>query len=92
VFSLFVFVGFPAAAFLLGAHFGRHRDRGWAVATRLCGGLLAVGFAVVLIAFNRPGFLADNAGLIQRGWLVIAFGWLTALTIHVIRNMTAAGA
>lgn len=86
VFSLLVFAGFPAAAFVMAAHFTAHGEHRWAVGTRLCGSVLAVGFVVVLVAFNREGAPADVAGVIQRVWLAVAFGWLTAVSIHVLQR------
>src|SRR5207344_417218 len=84
--SLLVFAGFPAAAFVMAAHFTGHGERRWAVGTRACGWVLAAGFVVVLVAFNREGALADVAGVIQRVWLAVAFGWLTAVSIHVLQR------
>jgi hypothetical protein len=90
VFSLLVFAGFPAAAFVMAAHFTAYGEHRWAVGTRVCGGVLAVGFVVVLVAFNLEGGLADVAGVIQRVWLAVAFGWLTAVSIDVLqRDATA---
>ena len=86
VFSLLVFAGFPAAAFVMAAHFTGHGEHRWAVGTRVCGWVLAAGFVVVLVAFNREGALADVAGVIQRVWLAAAFGWLTAVSIHVLQR------
>jgi hypothetical protein len=88
MFSAFVFVGFPAAAFVMASSFAAHGDHRWALGTRLTAWVLAAGSVVVVVAFNQEGALADVAGVIQRCWLTIAFGWLTAVSIHVVHGVT----
>jgi len=90
VLSLLVFAGFPAAAFVMASHFTPHGEHRWAHGTRVCGWLLAAGFVVVLVAFNQGGGLADVAGVIQRVWLAVAFGWLTAVSIHILQRTATA--
>jgi hypothetical protein len=88
VFSAFVFVGFPAAAFVMASYFTAHHDHRWALGTRVCAWVLAVGSVLVLVAFNQDGALGDDAGVIQRCWVTIAFASLTALSIRIAHGMT----
>jgi hypothetical protein len=88
LFSAFVFAGFPAAAFVMASYFAAHGDRRWALGTRLSAWVLAAGSVLVLIAFNQGGTLEDVAGVIQRGWVTIAFAWLSCVSVHVVRGAT----
>jgi hypothetical protein len=88
LFSAFVFVGFPAAGFVMASYFTAQHDHRWALATRLCAWVLAVGSVLVLVAFNQDSALGDVAGLIQRCWVTIAFALLTALSLHVVHGLS----
>jgi len=88
VFSVAVFVGLPATMFVLARYF---RDRGavrWARGSTLCGAALAVGFALILVGFNTEVWIADIAGLIQRLWVAIGFGFLSVVAIHLLHDVT----
>jgi hypothetical protein len=87
VFSAFVFVGFPAAAFVMASYFAAHHDHRWALGTRLCAWVLAVGSVLVFVAFNQDSALEDIAGLLQRCWVTTAFAWLTAVSLRFVHGL-----
>jgi hypothetical protein len=86
VFSVAVFAGLPSAMFVLARHFHDDRSRVWARFTMACGFALAIGFGVILVAFNAEGPLADIAGIIQRLWVAIGFGCLSLVALHLQRS------
>jgi hypothetical protein len=85
VFSLAVFAGLPATTFVLARYLSDRDARGWARSSTICGVALAIGFAVILVAFNTDVWLADVAGLIQRLWVAIGFGFLSLVSLLLLR-------
>jgi hypothetical protein len=92
VFSLAVFAGLPATMFVLARYHSDRDSRGWARCSTICGVALAIGFVVILVAFNTDLWLADFAGLIQRLWVALGFGFLSLVCLHLLRVLTAGAA
>jgi uncharacterized protein DUF998 len=86
VFSVAVFAGLPWTMIVLARYFRDRGAAGWARASMICGVVLAVGFAVILVSFNTGVWIADIAGLIQRLWVAIGFGFLSAVALHLLRD------
>jgi hypothetical protein len=84
VFSIAVFAGLPSTMFVLARYLSDRDARGWARCSTICGFALATGFAVILVAFNTDVWLADVAGLIQRLWVAIGFGFLSLVNLHLV--------
>jgi hypothetical protein len=88
--SLVVFIGLPIACFVLAREFARWRDRGWAIYSAVTGLALALGFVLLLIAFNGTGAPSPEAGLIQRVWIVLGWGWIALLAVSMVRSSESA--
>ena len=85
VFSLGVFAGLPSTMFVLARYLSDRGAHGWSRCSTICGVTLATGFAVILVAFNTEVWLADIAGLIQRLWVAIGFGFLGLVAVRLVR-------
>jgi hypothetical protein len=84
VFSIAVFVGLPAAMFVLARHFDDRGERGWALCASICGVALVAGFIIILVAFNSEAGLANVAGLTQRLWVAIGFVSLSVMALRLL--------
>jgi Protein of unknown function (DUF998) len=88
--SLVVFIGLPIACFVLAREFAGWRDRVWATYSAVTGLVLTIGVVLLLIGFNGSGGLSDEAGLIQRVWIVVGWGWIALLAVHMLRSTEGA--
>jgi hypothetical protein len=92
--SLLVFTVLPLASFVVARGFSRWGDRRWAIYSAVTGCALALGSVLLLIGSNGAGPWRE-AGLIQRLWIVIGWGWIMFLALHMLtdrdRDQTAAG-
>jgi hypothetical protein len=70
--------------FVLARNFRDRGAHGWARGSWVCGVALAIGFAVILVAFNTEGPIADVAGLVQRLWVAVGFGWLSLIALYLL--------
>ncbi|MEV4078524.1 DUF998 domain-containing protein [Nonomuraea fuscirosea] len=84
-FSLLAFAALAAACFVFARRFIGWDERGWAVYSVATGALVVIGFFLSGQAFAQAEGLADIGGLLQRLTIVIGWGWLTLLAIH-LRN------
>jgi hypothetical membrane protein len=83
--TLLVFGGLIAAALVFGRWFAREGRRGWAGASFLTAGLVAIGFVLMIAAFSARNDLSPVGGLIQRVTVAIAWTWLVLLALHMWR-------
>jgi hypothetical protein len=86
VMSLVVFLGLPIACFVLAGEFAGWRDRGWAIYSAVTGLVLAIGVVLLLMGFNGTGGPGNEAGLIQRLWIVLGWGWIALLALYMLRS------
>lgn len=80
--SLVVFTTLPAACLVLARSFARHSEPGWALYAAATGSVITAGFVLLFLGFSGTQGLADVAGLIQRGVVVIGWTWLVLVAIH----------
>jgi len=87
LFGVPVFLGLPIACLVFARLFHRWGEHNWAWYSRFSGiGMFAV-FVVARLGFRLlPAYpdLAANFGLLQRMTLIIGFGWMTLLSIHLM--------
>jgi hypothetical protein len=84
-FSVFTFVGWPAACFVFARYFARVDQRSWAAYSAASGALFAICFVLTNLGFSQTEGLRDIAGLLQRMTVTIGWAWLTLLAIHTSR-------
>jgi hypothetical protein len=85
-FSLFAFASLAAACFVFTRRFTSWGKRGWAIYSALTGTLVVIGYFLSGQAFAQVEGLAAIGGLLQRLTIVVGWGWLTLLAIH-LRNV-----
>lgn len=85
-FSLAAFVALSAACFVLGRWFAARSERGWAIYSAITGVVFAVAFVLSSAGFGQIEGFVDLAGLFQRIAVIIGFGWLTLLAVHLLRG------
>ncbi len=85
LFSLQVFGGLSAAAFLYARHFARSGDTGWAISSALTGTVVPSGLLLFGHALSQETGVGRVAGLIQRLTIVIGWGWLAGAAMHFLR-------
>jgi hypothetical protein len=81
--SLLVFGVLPLASFVLARGFARWGDRRWAIYSALTALVLAIGCVLLLIGSSGAGPWRV-AGLIQRCWIVVGWGWIMLLALHLL--------
>lgn len=84
LFSAFVFLGLPAACFVLGRFFARRGQRGWAAYSRATGVAFLALFVVTSVGFAQIGGLEAYAGLLQRITLTVGWAWLTLVALQFL--------
>jgi hypothetical protein len=85
LFSLPVFGGLSAAAFLYARHFARSGDTGWAISSALTGAAVPSGLLLFGAAMSKETGVGRVAGLIQRLTIAIGWGWLASMAMHTLR-------
>lgn len=90
LFSLAAFVALSAACFVLGRRFAARGEHGWAIYSVLSGLAFAVAFVLSSAGFGQAESLVDLAGLFQRIAVIVGFGWLTLLAVHLLRASSEA--
>lgn len=86
LFSLAAFVALSAACFVPGRRFAARGERGWAIYSVLSGLAFAVAFVLSSAGFGQAEGLVGLAGLFQRIAVIVGFGWLTLLAVHLLRG------
>ena len=91
LFGVPFFLGLPIACLVFARFFTRQGERGWAWYSLLSGiGMFAVFFVARLgfrLLTTYPD-LAANFGLLQRITLIIGFGWLTLMALHMMKGLS----
>ncbi len=87
--STLVFVGLPAACFVFARRFAITGQRGWAGYSLASGIVFSVAFVLTSAGFRGLPALAGVAGLLQRTTLIVGFGWLAALAVHLLSRSDA---
>jgi hypothetical membrane protein len=86
LFSVPIFVGLPIACLLFARRFAGWGQRGWAIYSAVTGVVFAAGFVLTNLAFNQAEGLVEFGGLFQRITLIVGWGWLTLLAVHLLRS------
>ncbi len=83
--SALVFIGLPAACFVLARHFGRTGRSGWSTYSTITGIAFIALFVITSLGFGQIGGLQAVAGLLQRLTLIVGFAWMTASAVALWR-------
>jgi len=83
--SLVVFAALPAACLVLARAFRAEGEPNWARSSALTGALTLGGAVLLLVGFSGATAIADVAGLLQRVWVALGWGWVTLLALHRLR-------
>jgi uncharacterized protein DUF998 len=76
-----------AAAILIARRFGRDpRSAGWARGVGLAAALIFVLYIATVVAGSDGPSLEAVAGVIQRVWILVGFGWLAVLALRSLRE------
>jgi hypothetical protein len=82
--SLLVFAGLPTACFTFAARFARWGERSWALYSLITGPILVVTFVGLVVGFN-------GAGVVQRLFIVVGWGWIAVLALYLRRSVASGG-
>ncbi len=82
--SLLVFAGLPVACFTFAARFARWGDRSFAVYSLITGLALVVTFIGLVVGFSGLG-----TGVIQRLFIVVAWGWIAVFALYLVTQWSA---
>lgn len=85
-FSVIVFVCLPIVCFKFRNRFNESGDTGWATYSLISGIGMLVAFILAAIGFKQITGLVEVAGIFQRLCLIIGFGWLSLLALHIIKT------
>jgi hypothetical protein len=88
VFSMVVFGALAGACGVLARRFAKTGHPVWAAYSSLSSVLVVSGVGLFGRGFGKAKGLVDVAGLIQRLTIVIGWGWLTMLAVHLLRTRT----
>jgi hypothetical protein len=84
LFSLPAFVALGAACGVFFRRFAVRGERGWAIYSAITGVVFASAFVLASAGFGQAEGLVDLAGLFQRIAVIVGFGWLTLLAVHLL--------
>jgi hypothetical protein len=84
--SVVVFGALPAACLVLSRRFAVAGELGWALYSAGSGVIFVVGFVLASAGFNQAESLVDVAGLLQRLTIIVGWGWITLLALHLLRS------
>jgi hypothetical membrane protein len=84
-FSVLVFLGIPAACFVLCRRFAKAGERGWAIYSLLAGVGMLVTFALAGAGFDQTPGLVEVAGVFQRLSVALGLTWISLLAIRLMR-------
>jgi len=87
LFSVPAFLALFAAFLVLRRRFVREGRRGWAAYSIVTAVLFIAAFVLSGLAFQQVGGLVDYGGLAQRGAVIVGWGWLTLLALHLRRHL-----
>jgi uncharacterized membrane protein YhaH (DUF805 family) len=86
LFSLFAFAALAAACCVFARRFAARGERGWAAYSAVTGLVFVGAFGLSSAGFGRAEGLVELAGLFQRVAVIVGFGWLTLLAVHLLRG------
>jgi hypothetical protein len=87
--SLLVFPALVLCCLYFALWFYRLGQRGWSAYSAVSGLILAAAFGTMLAGYNGNAAIFPIAGLIQRIFLVVGWGWLAAFGLYLLRGRTA---
>jgi hypothetical membrane protein len=87
LFSVPAFLALFVAFFVLTRRFVGEGRRGWALYSAVSGVLFIASFVLSGLAFQQVAGLVDYGGLAQRVTAVVGWAWLTALAVHLRRQI-----
>lgn len=86
VFSMVVFGALAGACGALAGRFARSGHPGWAGYSALCGLFVVGGVGLFGRGFGNASGLVNVAGFIQRLTIVVGWGWMAMLAVHLLRR------
>jgi hypothetical membrane protein len=84
--TLVIFVSLALAAVAIGRHFALHGETAWAALSVATGAIIAIGFVLMVIAFNGRNDITPIGGLVQRAAVSETWAWMGLVAIHEIRR------
>ena len=87
--SLLVFAGLPVACFAFAARFARWGERSVALYSLITGLILVVTFGGLVVGFNGWEGLVLGAGVIQRLFIAIGWGWIAFIALYLRRSVAS---
>ncbi len=88
LFSILVFIGLPAACFVLRRRFIAFGESGWARYSAFTGVAMLLPFVLAGIGFKQVAGFVAFAGVYQRLSITIGWLWITLLAVHMLRTPT----
>lgn len=85
LFSAFLFIGYPVAAYKFARIFIKKKETGWTVYTIVSGLAFICFFIITSVGFGQTAGFVDYGGLFQRITLTILWCWMTLAAIHFLR-------
>lgn len=85
LFSAFLFIGYPFAAYKFARIFMKKKETGWAVYTIISGLLFICLFILTSMGFGQVAGMVDYGGLFQRLTLIVFWCWVTLAAIHFLQ-------
>jgi len=87
--SLLVFPTLVVCCLYFAVWFYRRSQQGWAAYSAASGLILAVAFGTMLAGYNGNEAVFHIAGLAQRIFLVVGWGWLAIFGLYLLRSRPA---
>ena len=87
--SLLVFPTLVVCCLYFALWFYRRSRRGWSAYSAVSGLILAATFGTMLAGYNGNEAIFPIAGLAQRIFLVVGWGWLTIFGLYLLRSRPA---
>ena len=84
MFSAFLFIGYPFAAYKFARIFMKKKEHGWAIYTLVSGFAFICFFIITSIGFGQVAGFVNYGGLFQRITLTILWCWMTLVAIHFL--------
>jgi hypothetical protein len=85
VFSIVVFGALAGACGAVAVRFAKIGQEAWAAYSALCGLTVVVGVGIFGRAFSNAKF-GGVGGAVQRGTIVVGWGWLSTLAVRLLRG------
>ncbi len=91
LFSIFVFLGLPAACFVFVRRFAVLGQNSWMIYSMATGIAMPILFVVTAVGFRQAPGLGAFAGLFQRLTIGVGWLWLVLLALHRLRAGVGSG-